>query len=130
MGFVRYRDISRTQAGDTGMAMVLILLLIGFFSRETIYFISAIPVLLLNMIRPSFFRPLAVVWFGLSFLMGTVVSSVFLTIIFFIVVTPVGVFRRILGKDTLKLNAWKKDQSSVFKVRQTQTTSDSIKKPF
>ena len=37
--------ISKTQCNDTGMAMTLILLLVGFFTENSFYYKSAIPVL-------------------------------------------------------------------------------------
>ncbi len=127
---VRYRDITKAQAKDTGMAMVLILLLTGFLSRNPLFFMWAIPVLMLNMIWPGFFRPLAVLWFGFSFLLGTVMSTILLTAVFILMVTPVALIRRLLGKDSLQLKEWKKDRTSVFKIREAQMTSETIKKPF
>ena len=40
---------------------------------------------------PKAFKPLAVLWFGLSHVMSQVVSQIVLTVVFFLVVTPIGV---------------------------------------
>jgi len=124
------RTISRDQAKDTGMAMAVICLLIGHFGHYYRFFIIAILLLILNMIAPNIYRPLAVVWFGLANILGTVVSKILLTVIFFILVTPVGLIRRISGADSLQLKKWKKDAHSVFKVRDHPFGSDEIEKPY
>ena len=70
------KTISKKQSSDTGMAVVLILLLIGFFTNSDIYFKIAIPVLIINMIFPYFYYLFAFVWLGFSTLLGTLVSKV------------------------------------------------------
>lgn len=41
-------------------------------------------------------------WMSLAVLLGFVVSNIFLSIFFFVILTPVGFFMRIFGKDPLK----------------------------
>jgi hypothetical protein len=121
---------SREQAKDTGMAMVLICLLIAVLGGKQRFVFIAILLLLINMIRPDIYKPLAKLWLGLSHMMGTIMSKVILTIIFFILVMPVGLLRRLMGKDTLRLKEWKKGNRSVFKIRDHKFTSDDIMNPY
>ncbi|MDD2903530.1 MAG: SxtJ family membrane protein [Syntrophales bacterium] len=121
---------TREQARDTGMAMVLICLLIAYWGHHPRFLPLAIIVLLVTMIVPQAFRPLAVLWFGLSHVMGNVVSKVVLSIIFFVVVTPIGLIRRGLGKDSLQLRQWKKDQSSVFVSREGVISPEDLQNPY
>jgi hypothetical protein len=87
------RPITKEQSKDTGMAMVLLLLLFsGAFKRETLVTI-AIVALVADMTFPQFYRPVAVLWLGLSHLLGTVVSKILFTLVFFGVVTPIGLAR-------------------------------------
>ena len=123
-------NISKNQARDTGMAIVLILLLIAVFSLEFIYVKIAILALLITMTFPLLYKYVAIVWFGLSRLLGTVVSKVLLTFIFFLVVTPMGMIRRLLGYDSLKLRQFKKGTESVMQVRNITFTKNDIDKPF
>jgi polyferredoxin len=123
-------DIDKKQATDTGMAMVLILLLIGYFTGEVTYFKLSIPILILNMIYPMLFYPLAIFWFGLSHLIGGLVSKVLLTLVFFTILLPIGLIRRILGKDSLHLKAWKKDSTSAMTDRNKTFTSEDLVDPF
>jgi hypothetical protein len=122
--------ITKDQAKDTGMAMLLILLICGFFFNNPIFFKIAVPVLLLNMIVPSAYKPLAFIWLNLSYMLGTVVSKVILSLVFFLVVTPVGLFRRLIGFDSLKLKHFKKSNFSSFEKRNYKFTKNDIDKPF
>ena len=63
------------------------------------------------------------IWMGLGVLLGRVFSPIILAGIFFILFTPIGVFRRLLGKDVLML---KKNESQTFwKIRQEKQFSRS-----
>ena len=124
------RTISKKQASDTGMAAVLILLLIGLFTHNNLYYKIAIPVLIINMTFPMFYYLFAIIWLGFSQLLGTIVSKIILTIIYFIMVIPIGVFRRLLGKDSLKLSEFKKGNKSVMQTRDYNFLSEDIEKPY
>jgi hypothetical protein len=123
-------DATRDQARDTGMALVLILLLFAVFQERIGFVLAAIGVHVLNMTAPQIFRPAAVVWFGLSHLLGTVVSKVLLAVVFFVVVTPVGRLRRLMGADSLQLQAFKAGSSSVMKVRNHLFTGKDLEQPY
>ena len=118
------------QCKDTGMAMVLILLLLTLATRRNYLIPFAIGLLALTMIRPQLFRPVAVVWFGLSHVLGIVTSRIVLTIIFFVVVTPIGLVRRLLGTDTLNLRSFKKGHESVMEKRNHTLCAHDLVKPY
>ena len=124
------KEITRTQAKDTAMAMVLILLLLGYFLENILYYKTAIPVLLLAMIIPNIFKPIAVIWLGLSHVLGTFVSKIILSVVFFLLVTPVGLLRRLLGYDSLQLKKFKKGTESVLTVRNASFSPKEIERPF
>jgi hypothetical protein len=123
-------EISKEQAKDSGMALTLILLLLGFFLQNVIFYKIAIPILLINMIYPMFYYPFAIMWYGLSNLLGTIMSKVLLSLVFIILVIPIGLMRKLIGKDPLLLKKFKKSSKSVMKIRnQTYKVSD-LEKPF
>lgn len=126
----RLRRATNDQARDTGMAMVLICLLLAYWGHHPQFLPLAIALLLLTMAWPKIFRPLAVLWFGLSHIMGNVVSKVFLTILFFGLVTPIGLIRRMLGKDSLQLRQWKKDTGSVLVQREGAFRPEDLVNPY
>lgn len=122
--------IGKDQCKDTGMAMVLILLLTGYFTDNPLFYQIAILVLLVNMIAPRAYYPLAILWFGLSNILGAVMSKVILAIIFFVVVVPVGLLRKVAGKDPMLLKRWKKGSHSAMKVRNHTFTAKDLEKPY
>ena len=124
------KTISNKQASDSGMAMVLILMLFGLFTKNNVFYHIAIPVLILNMIFPRIFYLFAIVWLGISELLGAIVSRIFLTIVYVVLVIPVGLYRRIIGKDTLRLKDFKKERTSVMMDRNYKFSSQDIEKPY
>ena len=82
------------------------------------------------MIVPQAYRPVAVLWLGLAHLLGTVVSRIILTVVFLVVVTPIGLVRRMLGVDSLKLREFKKDDGSVMHERNHRFTPEDIQRPY
>ncbi len=130
-GFLAWlRGASLEQARDTGLAMVLICLLLAYWSGRPRFLPAAILLLVVTMAWPRVFRPLARLWFGLSHLLGAVVSRIVLTLIFFLLVTPIGLIRRLSGADALQLRQWKKDRGSVFKVRGGAIPPEDLGRPY
>ena len=76
-----FSSITRDQSKDTGMAMVLILLICGFIFDNILYFKIAIPVLIINMTIPLIYKPVAFIWLKFSHILGTFVSKIVLSII-------------------------------------------------
>ena len=124
------KTISKSQASDTGMAILLLLLLTGFFTHNDLYAKIGILVLVINMTFPMFYYPFAIVWLGFSNLLGTFSSKIILTVFYIVLVIPIGVFRRLLGKDSLLLKEFKKSDKSVMNVRNHHFTAKDIEQPF
>ncbi|MBM4285402.1 MAG: hypothetical protein FJ128_09160 [Deltaproteobacteria bacterium] len=118
------------QCRDTGLAAVLILLLVVYFGDRPDLVLPAIILLVLAMAWPPAFRPLAGLWFGLSHVLGTVVSKVILSALFFALVTPIGLLRRLLGADPLQLKRWKQGRESVFMVRSEPIAPQDLERPY
>ena len=124
------KSVTREQAKDTGMAMVLICLLVWYFFNVKQLFALSLALLITNIVVPQIYKPMAKLWLGLSNLLGAVMSRVLLTILFFMLVTPIGVLRRVAGKDSLKINKWKKGRESVFYIRDYTYQPKDIDKPY
>jgi len=121
---------SRQKAVDTGMAITLICLIIGLWRANTGWFVSAAAILVINMTMPNVFRPASRLWFGFSGFLGGIMSRVILAAVYYTVLTPVGLLRRAMGKDSLKIAAFKKSSDSVFLERSTPFTAADLKTPF
>ena len=66
--------------------------------------------LALGLINSKILTPLNRLWFKFGLLLGKFVSPLIMGIIFFVVVTPIGLIMRIIGKDLLNLK-FNKDKS-------------------
>jgi hypothetical protein len=123
---------TKEQCKDTGMAMVLILLILALWKHQNAltYIKIATAVLVLDMIYPPMLKPFAIVWFGFSHLLGMVMSRVILSLVFFAIVMPIGLLRRLMGKDTLQLKTFKAATASVMATRNHTFTAADLEKPY
>jgi hypothetical protein len=124
------RKVTKDQSRDTGMAMVLLALLVLLGRKREGWLIAAMGLHVLNMIVPQIYRPVAVLWLGLSDILGAIVSKVLLLIVFFAIVTPIGALRRLFGKDSLKLRAFKAGQDSAMIERNHAFVGADLEKPY
>lgn len=124
------RNLTKEQSKDSGLALLLILILLGYFTGNSVYYTLTIPVLLVVMIVPGWFWPFGIVWFTFSNLIGSVMSKILLSIIFFVVVLPVALLRKLFGIDNLKLTQFKKDKESVMYIRDHRFVRNDIEKPY
>jgi len=124
------KEMTKDQSRDTGMAMVLLLLLVYVRTRRDGFLWCALILHVLDMIVPRLYAPLAVVWLGFSHVLGTVMSKILLSILFFGVITPIGILRRLSGKDSLKLRNFKASKDSALVVRNHVFEGQDIEKPY
>ena len=125
-------DVSspRDRSRDTGLALVLLLLIAHAATRRDGFATAAIVVLVVSMTAPLLFRPASVVWFGFSHVLGAVMSKVLLAAVFYAVVTPIGFVRRLLGHDSLRLRAFKAGDASVMQARAHVFVPGDLEKPY
>lgn len=121
---------TRAQALDTGLALVLVCLLIAWFGGSRAWLGAGILLLVLDMTWPSAYKPAAKLWLGLAHALGTVMSKILLSIVFFLVLTPMGLVRKALGKDPMQVRQFGKDSSSVFRVRDHRFGAKDIETPY
>jgi len=122
--------ISKKMALDSGLALVLISLIVFFITKNiyAIYFATGFTVVCITV--PIVFKPFAKLWFGLSHFIGTFLSKIILSIVFYTVITPVALLRQVMGKDSLMLKKFKKGTDSVFVERNHTYKSEDILKPY
>ena len=118
------------RAKDTGLAVTLLLLLITLYTHNLQLVLPAIITLLLVMVQPAVFRPLAVLWFGLSKVLGTAASNVVLILLFYLVITPMGIILRMIGRDSMQAKQWRSGPDSVFCVREHRYTGKDTQHPY
>jgi energy-coupling factor transporter transmembrane protein EcfT len=139
-------SIDSKKVSDTGQALTLLCLVIFLFTSSRIFLMVALILLVINMVCPVV-RPAALVWFGLAEVLGFVVSRIVLTVVFVLLVVPVGFVRYLMGCDPFQLKKWKKSSSpdliecqnrgggaeyndSIFVERKHCYTSQDIVNPY
>ena len=71
---------------------------------------------ILGILNSKILTPLNKLWFKFGIFLGKIVSPIIMVIIFFFVVTPIGVLMRIFGKDILNL---KYDNNKSYWIEKT-----------
>ena len=64
--------------------------------------------IILGLLNSKILTPLNKLWFKFGVILGKIISPTIMGIIFFLVVTPIGLIMKVLGKDLLKLKYNKK----------------------
>ena len=89
----------------------------------------ALILIIISLLAPHFLNPLSNAWHLLGELLGKLVSPIVLGIIFFLLITPIAIIGRLLGRDELALK--RKSTNSYWVDRQPKSiTSDSFKNQF
>ena len=112
------------------MAVCLALLLVYFFSPHKYLLYGTAATLLLVMTVPKVFYYPAKFWFGFSELLGGVVSKILLSVIFFLIVVPVALCRKMMGKDSLGLRFADRKDESFFHDRDKTFKAEDFEKPY
>lgn len=90
-----------------GLVIAVPLILIAAFllwkGRASGYYVGGVAIVLalLGLLAPVVLRPLYILWMAFAFALSIVMTHVLLTVFFFLVMTPVALVIRLLGKDLL-----------------------------
>lgn len=71
---------------------------------------------LTTLVMPGLLLPFNKLWMGIGYVIGRIVSPIVLGIIFFILMTPMGLVQRLFGRDELRLKP--QNNTSHWKVRE------------
>lgn len=66
-------------------------------------FIIAIIFLIMGITKSRFLTPLNIAWIKFGELLGIIISPLIMGLVYFLVVLPMGILMRVLGKDLLRL---------------------------
>ena len=92
-----------------GIVFFIFFLILGLYpiinNGEIRIWLIAISIvfLFLGLLNSKILSPLNIVWFKFGIFLGKIISPIVMIMIFFIVVTPIGLLMRIFGKDILNL---------------------------
>ena len=82
--------------------------------------------LVLGLLNSKLLNPLNVVWVKFGELLGRIIAPIVMAIIYFIIITPIGLFMRLIRKDLLNL---KFSKANTYWIKREKKIS-SMKKQF
>ena len=82
--------------------------------------------LVLGLLNSKLLSPLNIVWIKFGELLGRIIAPIVMAIIYFIIVTPIGLFMRLIGKDLLNI---KFSKSNTYWIKREKKVG-SMKKQF
>lgn len=124
------KQITVLQERDSCLALAFLLLIIWCYTGQSLFAYITMAALFIGMICPKAMRPFAAVWYGFASLAGKVSSAILLSAVWFFLVTPVGIVRRVLRRDPLLFKQWKKGGQSCFITREHAYRANDLKHPY
>jgi multisubunit Na+/H+ antiporter MnhG subunit len=102
-----------------GVVLILVSLLLWYHGKNSFMYFSSVGGLLviLSFIATPVLRPFHRLWMMLALLMGFVMSRVILTLLYFLVLTPIGLLAKIVGKKFMPLG-FHKNASTYWEKRE------------
>jgi hypothetical protein len=126
-----YKDIKRKDNITFGALFFVFFLIIGLYPLKTVgtvriwSLVLSLLFLIITIIRPNLFTFLNRLWIQFGILLGKMISPLVMGLVFFFVVTPIGILIRILKKDVMGL---KRGAPSYWINREDK--AQSMKKQF
>lgn len=106
--------------GLTIGAVLLIISAVMFYYSSELKFhfgTAGIILIILGYVFPKVLLPLQKVWMGLALVLGFIMSRLILTLLFYFVITPIGLIAKLAGKDFIDLK-YKKTKETYWNYRE------------
>ena len=129
---MKYKDIKIGSNRSFGIVFFVVFLIIGLWPllnngdiRNWPVIISAI-FLVLGLLNSKVLTPLNKAWFRFGIFLGNFIAPIVMAIIYFLVVTPIGILMKIVKKDLINL---KKNTNKTYWIEKKEIKS-SMKNQF
>jgi predicted membrane protein len=102
-------EINKSTNRSFGIVFFIVFLIIAIYPMlnegDVRYWslIISLIFLILGILNSEFLTPLNKIWFKFGIFLGKIFSPLIMALIFFLVVTPIGLVLRLIGKDVLNL---------------------------
>jgi hypothetical protein len=97
--------MKRDKGLETILVLVLAFTILYWRFQETYWLIIAVLLGIIGLFAPGIAVKIHWFWMKLGHILGYFVSKILLTVIFFVVLFPLGVLSKLAGKNALKLKA-------------------------
>ena len=113
---------------DTGLVFALVALGVAYYGSKPAILVAGI-LLCIVLFFPSLLRPIARMWRMIADVLGYLMHRVLFGLIFFIVITPLGVVRRILRGDA-RDRVRDTFHTTAFVPMNGPVTPDAMERPY
>ena len=117
MPYINPGPLTKAQCIEFGTLLNLVLVTVALFQPNLQLLRIAIFIGALMLVIPKALYPIAYIWFAFAKVMSTIAPVILLSIIFILVVTPMGLIRKLMGKGMMRQHQFKKETSSVMESR-------------
>ena len=107
----------KTTLRKFGFTVGTVLLLVGIVlyligkSSSVVFGGIGVLLILFGLTLPNILKPLNKIWMSLAVILGWFMSRVILFILYYVIITPIGIFLKLIGKDFLQLKIDKSSKS-------------------
>ena len=114
-------------------AFFLIITCLKYYSSGSVSYIFIglmVICIILAIFTPSVLRPFNTVWLKFGLLLNKIMSPIIMSIVFFLVVTPIGICMRVLGKRPLNIGSGPKQNTYWLPYTSDNDEHDSMNNQF
>ena len=101
-------EIKMSSNRNFGLVFFVVFLIFSFWpltydgSIRIWFAIISLIFLILGLMNSKLLTPLNKLWFKFGIILGAIIAPISMGVVFFLVITPIGIIMRIMGKDLLK----------------------------
>ena len=126
-------EIKMSSNRNFGLVFFVVFLIFSFWpltydgSIRIWFAIISLIFLILGLMNSKLLTPLNKLWFKFGIILGAIIAPISMGVVFFLVITPIGLTMRIMGKDLLRKKYDKKKETYWIKRDKSVST---MKKQF
>lgn len=100
-----------------GLLFFIVFLIIGLWPLNNIYEVNifflflSLSFLILGLLNSSLLTPINKAWIKFGEILGKIIAPIVMSLVYFVILTPISLMVRLFGKDLLGLNFSKKTQT-------------------
>ena len=100
-----------------GFILIVIGVFLFFREKDSFIYFSSIGLIFigLGIITPAALKPIYKIWMTFAIIIGWVMTRVILSVLFYLIISTIGIFARLVGKDFLNLKS--KNNESYWNIR-------------
>ena len=121
----------RSFAYTIGIILIIVSAILFYYNNPIFKILIKIAAsfILLGSVTPIILKPIYLVWMVFAVILGWIMTRVILSLVFYLIITPISLITRLIGEDFLALK--KTDSGSYWNLRDSNhETSQDYEKQF